>query len=69
LAHIHKGSHTSCERRKVNGEAWLPALASYTVSARVGLVALMRRGAIVEYSNYKKFGVDSTFRVTPPEQR
>ena len=69
LARIHKGSHASFERRKINGEAWLPALASYTVSARVGLVAMMRRTATVEYSNYKRFGVDSTFRVTPPERR
>jgi hypothetical protein len=68
LARIHKGSHAAFERRKINGEAWLPSLASYTVSARVGLVALMRRTATVEYSNYKRFGVDSTFRVTPPDR-
>jgi hypothetical protein len=69
LARIHKGSHASFQRRKVNDEAWLPALASYSVTARVGLFALLRRGATVEYSNYKKFGVDSTYRVTPPEAR
>jgi hypothetical protein len=68
LARIHKGSHASFERRKINGDAWLPSLASYTVSARVGLVAMMRRTATVEYSSYKRFGVDSTFRVTPPER-
>jgi hypothetical protein len=66
LARVHKGSHASFQRRKVNGEEWLPALASYSVSARVGLLAVVRRGATVEYSNYKKFGVDSAFRVTSP---
>ena len=68
LARIHKGSHASFERRKVNGEAWLPAQASYTVSARVGLVAVMRREVTVEYARYKKFGVSSTFQVTPRER-
>jgi hypothetical protein len=68
LARIHKGSHASFQRRKVNGEAWLPAMASYTVSARVGLVAVMRRGVTVDYANYKKFGVNSTFQVTPREK-
>jgi hypothetical protein len=69
LARIHKGSHASFQRRKVNGDTWLPATASYTVSARVGLVAVMRRAATVEYSSYKRFGVDSTFKVTPPDKR
>jgi len=69
LARLHRGSRLSFERRKVNGEAWLPARANYSFSARVGLVALMRRGAIVEFSDYKKFGVDSAFQVTPREAR
>jgi DNA-binding protein H-NS len=69
LARIHKGSHASFQRRKVNGEAWLPALASYTVSARVGRVAVMRREVTVEFANYKKFGVNSTYQVTPRDVR
>src|SRR5439155_464292 len=60
LARLHKGSQASFQRRKVNGEAWLPATASYTISARLGLVAVFRRAATFEYSNYKKFGVDSS---------
>ena len=35
LARVHKGSKAAFERRKVNGEEWLPASASYTASARV----------------------------------
>ena len=69
LARLHKGSQASFQRRKVNGEAWLPATASYTISARLGLVAVFRRAATFEYSNYKKFGVDSSYRVTPPIAR
>ena len=69
LARLHKGSQASFQRRKVNGEAWLPAMASYTMSARIGLFAVFRRGATFEYSNYKKFGVDSTYRIASPPGR
>ena len=69
LARLHKGSQASFQRRKVNGEAWLPATASYKISARLGLLAVFRRGATFEYSGYKKFGVDSSYRITPPDTR
>jgi hypothetical protein len=68
LARVHKGSRASFQRRKVNDEVWLPAVASYSFSARVGLVAVMRQGAIVEYSNYKKFGVDTSTTIAPPRK-
>src|SRR5262245_17473218 len=63
LARIHKGSRFAFERRKVNGEVWLPARVSYTGSARVGLVKVIRRGGSSEFSNYKKFtvGTSTTF--------
>src|SRR5262245_30553564 len=66
LARVHKGSQASFQRRKVNGESWLPARADYFVSVRVGLVAVLRRDGSVEFSNYKKFGVDSSYRITTP---
>jgi hypothetical protein len=69
LARVHKGSRASFQRRKVNGESWLPASVTYTVSARVGLVAVLRRGGSVEFSNYKKFGVDSSYRIVTPDER
>ena len=66
IARLHKGSQASFQRRKVNDEAWLPAMASYRMSARIGLLAVFRRGATFEYSNYKKFGVDSSYRINTP---
>jgi len=48
LARLHKGSQASFQRRKVNDEAWLPAMASYRMSARIGLLAVFRRGATFE---------------------
>jgi len=65
LARLHKGSQASFQRRKVNDEAWLPAAASYTVSVRVGLVAVMRRSATVQFSNYRKFSVDTSTAFSP----
>jgi hypothetical protein len=60
LARIHKGTRLSFERRKVNGEAWLPARSSYVGSARVGLVRTLRRQGISEYSSYRKFAVEAS---------
>jgi hypothetical protein len=65
LARLHKGSQASFQRRKVNDEAWLPAAASYTVSARLGLVAVVRRSATVQFSNYRKFSVDTSTAFAP----
>lgn len=69
LARLHKGSQMAFQRRKVNGEVWLPAAAQYSFSARVGLLAVMRRGAVVEFSNYKKFGVDTHTTIAVPRKQ
>jgi hypothetical protein len=67
LARVHKGSKASFQRRKVNGESWLPARADYFLSMRVGLLAVLRHGGSVEFSDYKKFGVDSSYRIATPK--
>ena len=59
--------HASFQRRKVNDEAWLPAMASYSASARVALVAVMWRGGTSEFSNYKKFDVETSATYKPPK--
>ena len=68
LARVHKGSQASFRRRKVNDEAWLPAMATYSASARFALVKVMRRGGVSEFSDYKKFGVDTSVTYTRPKQ-
>ena len=47
LARLHKGAKLSFLRTKVNDEVWLPARVSYSGSARVGLVAVLRRSGSV----------------------
>ncbi len=65
LARLHKGSRLSFLRRKINGEVWLPALASYSGSGRVGLLWTLRRTGTTEYSGYRKFSVETSFSVQP----
>lgn len=60
LARLHKGAVATYQRRKVNGEAWLPAKVTYGGSGRVLLVRTLRLGGYSEFSNYRKFTVDTT---------
>ena len=60
LARLHKGATATYQRRKVNGEAWLPALVTYAGSGRVLLVKGMRLGGMSDFSNYRRFGVETT---------
>jgi hypothetical protein len=66
LARLHKGARLSFERRKVNNEVWLPAVVSYSGSARVGLVKTLRRRGVSEFSNYRKFAVDTSSTFAAP---
>jgi len=68
LARVYKGSRFSFERRKINDEVWLPASAKYSLSARVALFAVLRRGGSVEFSNYKKFSVDTSTVIAAPKK-
>ena len=67
LARLHKGSKLSFVRTKVNDEVWLPSKVTYAGSARVGLVAVLRRAGVSEFSGYRKFSVDTstTYQTSP----
>jgi hypothetical protein len=66
LARVHKGTLATYERRKVNNEAWLPAEVTWTASARVALVRRLRLRGVSEFSNYRKFTVDTSTTYKPP---
>jgi len=66
LARLHKGSKLSFLRTKVNDEVWLPSRVNYSGSARVGLVAVLRRSGTSEFSGYRKFSVDTSTTYQPP---
>lgn len=67
LAKIHKGAEFSFLRRKVNDEVWLPAVAKYSGSARVGLLWTLRRTGSSEYSGYRKYSVDTSSSFESPK--
>jgi hypothetical protein len=56
LARIYKGTNAEFERRKVNGEIWLPYRSRYSASGRIALVKRIRIEGLAEYSDYKKQG-------------
>lgn len=68
LARIHEGSKLAFERRRMADGVWLPARASIAASARFLLLRRYRMNTITEYSNYRRFGVDTSATYgLPPE--
>lgn len=67
LARVHEGSRATMQRRKVNGEEWLPANVSYNASARIALFKMYREGYSADYSNYRKFTVDTATTYAVPK--
>jgi hypothetical protein len=66
LARIDKGTVASYQRRRVNDEAWLPAQVTWTAGARVLLLKRLQVRGIAEFSNYRKFIVDTETTIAAP---
>jgi len=66
LARVHKGTVATFQRRMVNDEVWLPAEVTWTASARVMLIKRLRLRGVSEFSNYRKFTVDTSTTYTAP---
>lgn len=62
LARLNKGATGVLLRRRVNNEIWLPAQARFSGTARLLVLKGIRIKAISEFSNYKKFSVDTSIR-------
>lgn len=65
LAKLRKGARALIQRRKVNGEIWLPAEARFVGHARVFLVRGLHIDTLSEYSDYRKFTVATDVSVKP----
>jgi hypothetical protein len=63
LARVHQGTVASFERRKVNNETWLPSKVTWTASGRLLLFRRLRLRGISEFSQYRKFTVDTDWKV------
>jgi hypothetical protein len=67
LARVHQGTVATYQRRKVNNEVWLPERVTWTASAKVLLLKSLRLRGVSEFSNYRKFTVDTdTTYARPP---
>ncbi len=68
LARLNTGTEMTFTRRFVNNEVWLPARADYTIKARVLMLKRYLQGGTIEFSNYRKFTVDTSTTITTPAQ-
>ncbi len=59
LAKLQKGSTLAFERRKVNNEIWLPVKVDASVNGRLLLLKGLNIHQITEYSEHKKYSVDT----------
>jgi hypothetical protein len=66
LARVHKGTVATYQRRKVNGETWLPLQVTWTASGRVLLLRRLRLRGISEFSNYRRYSVDTSTTIHGP---
>jgi hypothetical protein len=66
LARVHKGTVATYQRRKVNGETWLPLQATWTASGRLLLLRRLRLRGVAEYSNYRRYSVDTSTTIGSP---
>jgi len=65
VARLQKGATAYFQRRKVNGEIWLPAEARFTGSAKLLLLFGARVDIFSEYGDYKKFSVGTETTISP----
>jgi hypothetical protein len=66
VARVHKGTVATYQRRKVNGETWLPAEVTWTASGRLFLLRRLRLRGVSEFSNYRRYSVDTTTTIGAP---
>jgi hypothetical protein len=63
VARLNRGMQLVFQRRKVNNEVWLPAMAHFTGTGRILLFKGFRIDQEMLYSGYGKFSVESGFKL------
>jgi len=67
LANLQKGTSFVFEQAFTNNEVWLPTYAEVHVGVRVLLVKGFKVNAVIRYSDYKRFNVESISTVGKPK--
>ena len=65
LARLNSGAKMIFEQTEVNSELWFPKRLILTGSGRVGLLKRLAQEEEIEWSNYRKFSVDSRIVTYP----
>jgi hypothetical protein len=66
LARLNPGAKLTFEQAEVHPDLWLPKRLFLAGSGRIGLVKKLSQDEEVEWSNYKRFSVDSKIVTDPP---
>lgn len=64
VTRLQKGATAYFQRRKVNGEIWLPTEARFTGAAKALLLFGARLDVFSQYSDYRKFSVGTETAIT-----
>jgi hypothetical protein len=66
LARLNPGAKLTFEQTEVNSEIWLPKRLFMTGSGRLGLIKRLSQDEQIDWSDYRKFTVDSKVVTDPP---
>jgi hypothetical protein len=69
LARLNPGAKMVFEQTEVSPELWFPKRLLLTGSGRVGLIKRLSQDTEIEWSDYKKFSVESKIVTTPPNPK
>ena len=66
LARLNSGARMTFDQTEVTSGLWLPKHLLLTGTGRIGLIKRLAQDVEIEWSNYKKFSVDSRIVTGPP---
>jgi hypothetical protein len=69
LGRVQPGSRGAFEWRKINDEIWLPLREDFTAKARILLVKGMHMREVHEYSEHKKYSVNTEVQFQAPVEK
>ena len=67
LARLNSGAKMTFDQTEVSSDLWLPKRLLLTGTGRIGLIKRLAQDVEIEWSNYKKFSVDSRIVIAPPK--
>jgi hypothetical protein len=68
VAKLNKGTRVAFDRRRVNGEVWLPAESRFSGAGRILALRSFRVDQQTIYSDYKKFSIETLFDLEQRKQ-